>query len=60
MVSAYTGIPGIHLRITLAPDLCSRTVEAAGMHATNGMEVGLRASMTVSWTCPVLFQERYG
>jgi hypothetical protein len=60
VVSAYQGISGLRLRITLAPDLRSGTVEAANMHATNGQEVGLRASMTASWTCPVLFNVRYG
>jgi hypothetical protein len=60
VVSAYRGIPGLHLRITLAPDLRSGTAQASGMQVSNGMEQGLRASMSLSWTCPVLFQQHYG
>jgi len=60
VVSAFNGVLGLHLRFNLSPDLRSGTVEARNMQASKGGAEGLRASLTPSWTCPVLFQEHWG
>lgn len=60
VISAFHGIPGLHLRFTLAPDLRSGTAAAMGADGDYGGQVGLHASMTVQWSCPVLFNEHYG
>jgi hypothetical protein len=53
-------VAGAHLRITLASDLRSGTVEATHIVATVGGQMGLIVSLSATWTCPVLFHDHYG
>ena|SRR5947209_5885491 len=60
--AVVTALPvaGAHFSVRLASDLRSGTVQATGIQASAGGQEGLKASLSASWTCPVLFNEHWG